>query len=52
MWTTFAATGAPRDDWPRYDTATDQHLRIDVTPSVGTGHKAALCDFWDASVAP
>jgi para-nitrobenzyl esterase len=45
MWATFAATGNPGGDWPRYDVATDQLLVIDAAGSVRTG--PALCDFWD-----
>jgi para-nitrobenzyl esterase len=46
-WTTFAASGNPGGDWPRFETASDQLLVLDVTSSVRAGHKAALCDFWD-----
>ncbi|HUS31121.1 MAG TPA: carboxylesterase family protein [Kofleriaceae bacterium] len=46
-WTTFAATGNPGADWPKFETASDQLLVLDVTSNVRTGHKAALCDFWD-----
>jgi para-nitrobenzyl esterase len=46
-WATFAATGDPGGDWPKFDAASDQLQVFDATSSVRTGHKAALCDFWD-----
>jgi para-nitrobenzyl esterase len=50
-WGRFAATGNPNGDgaltWPRYATATDQHLTIDVVPSAGSQLRRAQCDTWD-----
>jgi para-nitrobenzyl esterase len=56
-WTRFAATGDPSEggdpiEWPRYDGSGDRLLAIDAASAVRAGHKAALCDFWDALVVP
>lgn len=40
--------GAGRPTWPRYDTATDAHLVMDLPPAAGTMFRAGECDFWDA----
>ncbi len=48
LWGNFAHTGVPGHGWPRYATATDEHLVIDTTPSVGHGLDRESCDFWDA----
>jgi para-nitrobenzyl esterase len=47
-WATFAATGDPGGNWPKFDAAGDQLQVLDVAASVRTGHKAGLCDFWDS----
>jgi para-nitrobenzyl esterase len=50
-WARFAATGDPNGGgaptWPRYTTRTDQHLIINVAPSVGSNLRRAQCDTWD-----
>lgn len=50
-WARFAATGDPNGNgalaWPAYSSATDQHLAIDVSPSVGSRLRRAQCDTWD-----
>ncbi len=49
-FTRFAATGDPNGEgaveWPSYDAATDQHLAIDASMSVGS-NAAEKCEFWD-----
>lgn len=46
----FARTGDPNTEgavaWPMYDSATDQHLVIDVAMSV-SANAAGKCEFWD-----
>jgi len=55
-WTRFAATGDPDGegavDWPAYDAGGDHHLVIDSDVVVGSGLRAANCDFWDALQLP
>jgi para-nitrobenzyl esterase len=50
-WTRFATTGDPNGAgaavWPRYTTAQDQHLRLDVPIAVGQGLRREQCDLWD-----
>jgi len=50
-WTRFAATGDPNGDaavaWPRYETATDQHLVLDVPVAVGAHLRQEQCDVRD-----
>jgi para-nitrobenzyl esterase len=54
-WTRFAAVGDPNGGsappWPTYSASSDDNLQLDTTPSVATGTKKALCDFWD-TVSP
>jgi para-nitrobenzyl esterase len=49
-WTRFAATGDPNGGsdplWPRYETATDEHMVLADPPRTGTGLASAECDFW------
>ncbi|HKU37607.1 MAG TPA: carboxylesterase family protein, partial [Polyangiales bacterium] len=49
--TSFAKTGNPNvaglPSWPKYATASDQHVALTNTPVVGTGLSKADCDFWD-----
>jgi para-nitrobenzyl esterase len=51
FWTTFARTGNPnaagKIDWPKFDTAADENLVLDLPISKRAGHKKARCDFWD-----
>ena len=51
-WTRFAKTRDPNGDdataWPAYTRASDEHLVIDNAPSVSSGYKTALCDYWDS----
>jgi para-nitrobenzyl esterase len=50
-WGRFARIGDPGDEtlaWPRYMTATDQHLVLDLQPEVGAHRKRDECDFWDS----
>jgi para-nitrobenzyl esterase len=50
-WSRFAATGDPDGGdvaWPRYATGDERALVIDLATTVRSGHKAELCDFWDA----
>jgi para-nitrobenzyl esterase len=50
-WLRFAKTGDPNGGsdpmWPAYTQASDQHLSLDRTISVGSGLEKANCDFWD-----
>jgi para-nitrobenzyl esterase len=50
-WTRFAATGDPNGEgapaWPRYETATDQHLELGDTIRSGAGLYQAACDLAD-----
>lgn len=50
-WTRFVATGDPNGgdapEWPRYETATDQHMRLASPPEAGEGFRRDACDFWD-----
>ena len=39
------AAGAPM--WPAYTPSGDQNVTLDSMPSVTTGLKKAICDFWD-----
>jgi para-nitrobenzyl esterase len=48
FWTRFAATGEPGGGWPVYTADDDTLMVIDVDSAPRTGHKAAVCDFWDA----
>lgn len=47
-----AATGDPNGAgapaWPRYRTATDENLVLDLKPMTQSGLKNDLCDFWDS----
>jgi len=47
-WTRFATSGGPNATdglaWPRYQTASDQHLQIDLPLATGTALKEADCD--------
>jgi para-nitrobenzyl esterase len=55
MWTQFAATGDPNGtgpEWPAFDRAGGRHLVIGPTIAAGSGHKAAVCDFWDSLKLP
>ncbi|HEX4336843.1 MAG TPA: carboxylesterase family protein [Polyangiaceae bacterium] len=54
-WTTFATTGDPNGGtspkWPKYTTAGDQNMKLDLpTSAAQTGYKKAKCDFWDTTV--
>jgi len=55
-WTTFAWQGNPNSRgllfWPRYTTATDQHMALTIPTAVGTGLSKADCDFWDSVTPP
>jgi para-nitrobenzyl esterase len=49
-WGAFARDGDPATSelrWPRYTTAADAHLTLDLSPSIGTGLDRENCDFWD-----
>ncbi|HKE14188.1 MAG TPA: carboxylesterase family protein [Kofleriaceae bacterium] len=50
-WARFAATGDPNGEgalaWPRYTSATDRHMTIDLAPSIGHHLRGAQCDTWD-----
>ena len=50
-WTRFAATGDPNGEgealWPEYREATDLHLELGDTITVGTGLYDEACDFAD-----
>jgi para-nitrobenzyl esterase len=45
LWTTFAKSGDPGDDWPAWDDA-DPALVLDATIAVEPGAGADHCDFW------
>jgi carboxylesterase type B len=49
-WTRFAGTGDPNGatdpTWPRYQTASDQHIVLTDPPHQGMGLSSAECDFW------
>jgi para-nitrobenzyl esterase len=50
-WTRFAAWGNPNGGafaWPAYDEASDQHLVIDETLSVGANLREPYCDYLDS----
>ena len=56
-WTNLAKHGDPNGAggdgraavaWPRYDAATDRHLRLADPPTAAHGYAKAGCDFWDA----
>lgn len=53
-WGSFAATGVPsaedREAWPLYTPATGDYLNIGVLIEVGTGYKAAKCDYLNNSL--
>lgn len=48
-WIAFAGSGDPNrssmPDWPRYEPATDRHLRLDVPPAAGAGWRSDHIDF-------
>lgn len=49
--TNYAKSGSPNiagfPSWPKYATATDQHVALSSTPALGTGLSNADCNFWD-----
>jgi para-nitrobenzyl esterase len=49
-WTRFAATGDPNGEadpaWPRFQTASDQHMVLVDPPHQGSALASAECDFW------
>ena len=51
-WGRFAAAGDPNGEgapaFPKYDTAKDGSLALDLTISAESGLAKADCDFWDA----
>lgn len=51
-WTQFARTGDPNHNdlrtWPRYESASDQSIRLDLVLDDLTGVRKQACDFWDA----
>ncbi len=54
-WTQFAKAGDPnggaRPMWPAYQTASDQHLILQMSSAMGSGLATADCDFWDQATA-
>jgi para-nitrobenzyl esterase len=54
-WGRFARAGSPAGaslPWPRYTVEGDEHLTLDLVPSVGSHLKSAACDFWDQLSGP
>jgi len=52
-WGRFAASGDPNGGdgeiaWPRYDAASDRHLRLEIPIAAAERVREADCDFWDA----
>jgi len=49
-WTRFALAGDPNGAgdplWPRFQTASDQHMVLVAPPHQGMGLASAECDFW------
>lgn len=49
-WTRFATTADPNGGsdpmWPRFETASDQHMQLSDPPRPGMGLSSAECDFW------
>ncbi len=50
-WTQFAKSGDPnggdRTAWPKYDSASDQHMTLQMSSAVGSALSKDDCDFWD-----
>jgi para-nitrobenzyl esterase len=55
FWMEFAIKGDPngrvQPSWPAYETASDQHVVLNSTPSVKSGLSQADCDFWATLMA-
>ncbi len=49
-WTAFAKAQDP--GWTAYDPTSDPYLVIQPSPSMASGLKSSLCDFWDALQPP
>jgi len=51
-WTRFAATGDPNGGqdvaWPRYETASDEHVLLKLPAATGSDLRRSECDFWDS----
>jgi para-nitrobenzyl esterase len=51
-WARLADKGDPNGEgaaeWPKYDPATDESIRLDVTITKQPALKKELCDFWDS----
>ena len=51
-WTRFADVADPNGGtdpaWPKYDTATDPYLVLDIPPAPAKGLLTETCDFWDS----
>jgi len=50
-WSRFAAAGDPNGAnavaWPKYDAASDENIKIDVTITKDANLRKELCDWWD-----
>lgn len=50
-WGAMAASADPNGSgrlaWPKYDTANETQLVLDLTQSTESAYKKAQCDFWD-----
>lgn len=51
-WYELTAKGDPNSEgavsWPKYDTASDEHIELGMPISAGSALKKEKCDFWDA----
>jgi len=52
-WSRFVSTGDPNGAgavaWPRYDSAMDTSLSLDVMPVAAAGASASACAFWETT---
>ncbi len=49
MWTNFARSGNPGNNWPKYDTQKKQYLKIDLNPTVQSNARPKAMEFWGNS---
>lgn len=50
-WTSFGASGSPNGEgthlhWPRFNTSTLHSINLDLSPSIVSGLKQQICNFW------